>query len=145
MCRICTRAIARLLAPTYIGVPFALDEKGIDGGLFHQDQSYFPSDRVPFRERPVIVDFLAGHREALNRRHCGADSATDAFTETARRLNFLSPGCDNGRNRKRPAGRVPVPEVPTLPSHGRNKKLGIPGRTTLQKSWINGVRVPPPG
>lgn len=74
MCAVCARAIARLGAPTHGRVPFTFDEEGIDGGLLQQDQSYVASDPVPFRESPVIVHFLAGHREAVNGRHSRTES-----------------------------------------------------------------------
>lgn len=106
MCGICIRAIARLLGPTHTGVPFAFDEEGLDCRVFQQDQGYFASDRVPFREYPVIVHFLAGHREALNRRHYRAGSTTPVLTETFRKYYtnffFFLPKNDNGTNRKRP-------------------------------------------
>lgn len=84
MCRICIRFVARLPGPAHIGVSFHFDEEGVDLRLFQQRQSYFASDGVPLRERPVIVNFLAGHREALNGRHCRAGSTADVFTETIR-------------------------------------------------------------
>lgn len=84
MCRICTTSITRLLGPAHNSVSFHFDEEGIDLSLFQQGQSYFASDGVPLRERPVIVNFLADHREALNGRHCRAGSTADVFTETIR-------------------------------------------------------------
>lgn len=74
------RAIARLGGPTHAGVPFTLDEEGVDSSILHQDQGDLPSDRVPFRECPIIVHFLAGHRETPNRRHRRAGSTADDIT-----------------------------------------------------------------
>lgn len=90
MCRICTSVLARLLAPAHIGVSFKFDEEGVDRSLFQQDQSYFASDCVQLRERPVIVHFLDGHREALNRRHCRSGSTADVFTRNDQMISQLS-------------------------------------------------------
>lgn len=67
---------ARARAPAHIGASFQFDEEGIDLGRFQQDQSYFASDRVPLRERPVLVHSLDLHRKALNGRHGGRGGPT---------------------------------------------------------------------
>lgn len=112
MCSICIRAVTRLRGPTHIGVPLTFDEEGTDNDLFQQDQGYFAPDRIPFREHPVIVHFLAGHREALNRRHRRAGSASDLFRHLqiiSHKLSSLSGTIteQTGNCRKRASARGP--------------------------------------
>lgn len=70
-----------LFSQLTLASPFNLMKKESTFVSFNKARVSLPLTVSPPRKRPVIVNFLAGHREALNGRHCRAGSTVDVFTD----------------------------------------------------------------
>lgn len=63
-------AIAALLRPPDVGVSFGFHEQALDRGLLQQGQRHLSGERVPLRERLVLVERVVRHGQALDAGHC---------------------------------------------------------------------------